>query len=91
MHHVFVDDVGVGVQTTKETHLGERATWVGQSPSWWLDHLQVIDELVVPSGKGPDQPTLKEQGNAPLRRMTTGLKEVDGSGGGPGGSEGFPA
>ena len=25
---------------------------------------QVIDKLTVPAGKGPDQPQLKEQGNA---------------------------
>eukprot|EP00913_Durusdinium_trenchii_P000054 g50.t1 len=64
------------IKDDAETHLGERATWVGQSPSWWLDHLQVIDELVVPSGKGPDQPTLKEQGNAYLDKAFPELSEI---------------
>ena len=27
--------------------------------------MEVIDQLSIPAGKGPDQPTLKEQGNAP--------------------------
>ena len=74
-----------------------RPTWENELPGWGSPHpggLTICRSLTnwwSPQGRGPDQPTLKEQGNAPLRRMTTGLKEVDGSGGGPGGSEGFPA
>eukprot|EP00439_Symbiodinium_sp_Y106_P081589 s25_g20.t1 len=38
--------------------------------------MEVIDQLVVPTGKGPDQPTLKEQGNAYLDKAFPELSEI---------------
>mmetsp|Transcript_8021 Transcript_8021/g.14597 ORF Transcript_8021/g.14597 Transcript_8021/m.14597 type:complete len:176 (+) Transcript_8021:65-592(+) len=38
--------------------------------------MEVVDQLVVPSGKGPDQPTLKEQGNAYLDKAFPELSEI---------------
>mmetsp|Transcript_80599 Transcript_80599/g.127306 ORF Transcript_80599/g.127306 Transcript_80599/m.127306 type:complete len:175 (+) Transcript_80599:67-591(+) len=38
--------------------------------------MEVIDKLTVPGGKGPDQPQLKEQGNAYLDSAFPDLSEI---------------